>query len=395
MRLQIRREMFMDERNCPICGGKDKHKIDEIHLVNVDGIEGLFDHQIISGCNRCGAVFHEGIAMEQLEDYYGKYTGGGEIQSMTADEQILNSNMADFVEYHLRLEKDANILDVGCGFGWVIGILRERGYENVVGMDTDEALMQKLRRRGYSVECGSIYSQDKNKFNGKFDVIILKMVMEHLESPSTAIDNVRRWLAKDGILVIEVPDCSLYDKTAFFPGYFQSVNIEHINNFSIISLMNLMKKWRLVACESTDSSGIFPVLRGAFYYDEKLEKEVVFDNTDEKKICASLRKPSEKAGNLLRKIELLKGKKCIIWGISAFTRGLLAYTALKEMDIVFFVDKNIFYQGKTLLGKPVVAPKDLKGFEGIVVIPGKNSEQAILCNMKELNYKNETICLCD
>ncbi len=385
----------MDERNCPVCGSKEKHKISEINLINLDGMQGLFDHQVICGCNHCGAVYHEGIAWNQLDSYYGQYTGEGQIRSMTADEKILNNNMADFVKKHLNTKKDAHILDVGCGYGWVIGILKNRGYGNIVGMDTDALLMNKLREKGFLVETGSVYSQDKNELNGKFDVIMLKMVMEHLEKPAIAIENVKRWLAKDGVLVIEVPDCSLYDKTAFFPGYFQSVNIEHINNFSIVSLMNLMKKWRLVACESTDSNGIFPVLRGAFRYEESLERDIVFDNTDEKQILASLQKTSEKAKHLMEKIKSIKGKKCAIWGISAFTRGLLAYTELKDMDIAFFIDKNSFYQEKTLLGKAIIAPENLNGFDGIIVIPGKNSEHAILHNMKELGYENEVICLSD
>lgn len=385
----------MQKRNCPICGSNERHKIGKIDLVNFDGIKDIFDHQDIMGCNRCGAVFHEGIDMEQMERHYSVYTGGVQIQAMTADEVVLNNNMADFVQWHLRTPKEAKILDVGCGYGWVIGILKERGYTDVAGMDTDEPLMRKLKENGFSVECGNVYSSDKEGLKRKYDVILLKMVMEHLENPVTAIENVRRWLAQDGILVIEVPDCSLYDKTAFFPGYFQSVNMEHINNFSAISLMNLMRNWRMIVCESTDSSGIFPVLRMAFRYEDDAERNPVFNDIDEKSILASLQMPSPKGKRLLEKVNLLQGKACVIWGISAFTRGMLTYTELKEMNIAFFVDRNPCYQKKTLLGKLIVAPEKLKGFDGTIVIPGKNSEQIIMNNIRQLGYENEVICLSD
>lgn len=383
----------MQERNCPVCGSKKKHKIEEINLVNFDNTQGLFDHQIISGCEQCGAVFHEGIDLNRLDAYYNAYTAGAQVQMMTPDETILNNDMADFIQYHIRTPKEANILDVGCGFGWVISILKERGYTNVMGMDTDALLMEKLKKKGFKVERGNVYSQDKKEFDGRFQVIILKMVLEHLENPGCAVDNLKNWLVKRGILVIEVPDCSLYDKTAFFPGYFQSVNMEHINNYSAVSLMNLMKNWRMVACESTDSNGIFPVLRMAFQYDEGSERKPIFDKMDENRIIASLRIPSEKGMRLVEKIAHLKGKKCAVWGVSAFTRGLLTYTDLREMNVVCFVDKNPIFREKTLLGKPIIAPESLKDFDGTIVIPGKNSEKKILCNIKELGYRNKVVCL--
>lgn len=385
----------MLERNCPICKSTEKKKIDEIHLVNFDGTESIFDHQMIMSCDNCGFVYHEGIDMEKMETYYSSYTGGSQIQSMTADEKILNNNMADFIEYHLKMPKSARILDIGCGYGWVIEILRERGYISVVGMDTDEPLMEKLREKGLSVEIGSIYSKDRNDLNGSYDVIILKMVMEHLENPREAVENIKKWLKPNGILVIEVPDCSLYDKTAFFTGYFQSVNMEHINNYSPISLMNLMNKWRMVVCESTESEGIFPVLRMAFTSDNGWEKEIVYDKTDEKIIQKSLKIPSEKGKRINERIECLKEKKCAVWGVSAFTRGLLTYTELKKMNIEFFIDRNQELQKKTLLGKKIVAPEKIKDFDGVLVIPGKGSQQAIMKNIRDLNLTNDVVCLSD
>jgi hypothetical protein len=231
--------------------------------------------------------------------------------------------------------------------------------------------------------------------DGQFDVILMKMILEHLEEPASAVDNVRKWLKEKGLLVIEVPDCSLYDETAYFPGYFQNVNMDHINNYSAVSLMNLMRDWRMVACESTDTSGIYPVLRMAFRYAPGSSRIPAFDSNDEKRILASMQKPSEKGKLLLEKIELLKGEKCVVWGVSTFTRALLANTLLKDMDIVAFVDRSPDLQKKTLLGKAIIAPENLKGFDGVIVIPGKTSKNAILRNIEEFGYKNKVVCLSD
>lgn len=381
----------MNKRRCPICGSEEKRLLDVIHLVNFDDYSGIFDNQQIVLCKQCGGVYHEGVDISLLNTYYGSYTGDGQIKPMSSDELILNNNMADFVEHFIKAPKTAEMLDVGCGYGWVMELLEERGYTNVHGIDTDVLLMKKLKKSGLAVEIGSIYS-DKLYCN-RFDVILLKMVLEHLDNPREAIENLRGWLKEDGILVIEVPDCSLYDCTAFYKGYFQSVNMEHINNFSAITLMNLMNNWRMIACESTPSDGIFPVLRMAFRYEKDYKRELTYCKEDEKSIVKSLTYSSNHGKIIDERIGLLKGKKIAIWGVSAYTRGLLTYTELKNMNIIYFVDRNKYFQNKTLLGKKIISPEELQGFEGSIVIPGKSSARAIIENIKELNYKNEIVFL--
>lgn len=386
---------IMRDRKCPICGSKEKRLLDSIRLINFDDKAGIFDNQEMVICRRCGGVYHEGIDMSLLDDYYSSYTGDGQIKAMSDEEIVLNNNMADFVEHFIKAPKTAQLLDVGCGYGWVMKLLKERGYENVNGIDTDESLMKELRSKGLSVEAGSIYS--KKLYHHKFDVILLKMVLEHLDNPREAVENLREWLKKDGILIIEVPDCSLYDCTAFFRGYFQSVNMEHINNFSAVSLMNLMNNWRMLACESTESQGIFPVLRMAFRYEEDYERKIVYCNEDERSIAKSLNISSKNGKAVDEKIAALKNKEIIIWGVSPYTRGLLTYTELRDMNIFCFVDKNEFLQKKTLLGKKIIPPEELQEFEGrgVIVISGKNSAKAIIRNIRELNYKNEVVVLSD
>lgn len=378
------------ERNCPICGTVSKKMMGKIELVNFEGNGNLFDNQEIAVCEKCGFVYHVGFDMHKLDDYYAYYSGWGGVKQMSEDEEVLNNNMADFVQLCLKTPLDSMILDVGCGQGWVLSLLQERGYKNLSGIDTDIILMENLKSRNVNVQSGNIYSKDL--FHEEYDVVILKMVMEHLEDPAEAVENVKGWLKKDGVLIIEVPDCSLYDRAAFFRGYFQSVNMEHINNFSIISLMNLMKNWRLLACESTESNGIFPVLRAAFRFEPGYERALVYNEEDEKAIWRSLHIRSGKGKLVEEKIESLKNKTIVIWGISAFTRGLLSYTALAEQDIKCFIDNNKFFQGKKLLGRKIIAPSDYEGNE-VIVIPGKNSANKIMDNIKELGLSNKIVCL--
>lgn len=52
--------------------------------------------------------------------------------------------------------------------------------------------------------------------------------------------------------------------------------------------MNLMRDWKMVEGESTDSDGIFPVLRMAFRKCDTGDAEVIYYPGDEKQIKRSL-----------------------------------------------------------------------------------------------------------
>jgi len=50
----------------------------------------------------------------------------------------------------------------------------------------------------------------------------------------------------------------------------------------------------------------------------------------------------------------------IVWGTGQLTLKLLAETSLGSAKIVAFVDSNPINQGKTLAGRPVCAPSEIK-----------------------------------
>ncbi|WP_022761362.1 class I SAM-dependent methyltransferase [Butyrivibrio sp. AD3002] len=383
-------------RDCPICSHQEFSVISEIKLVNFDANNHLFDNQVIKRCKKCGFVYHDGIDFSKLDEHYSTYTSKAAVRiaPMTDDELVLNSNMVKFIEHHLEIDKEAKILDVGCGYGWVLGLLKDRGYVNIHGIDTDAPLIGELGKY-YDVRAGNCETTIP-EFEGSFDVIIIKMVMEHLLDPRKAVGNMRKWLKTGGYLAIEVPDCSLYEETAFFPGYFQSVNMEHINNYSIHSLCNLMNEWRLVASESTDSQGIFPVLRAAFKkMNDSYSEDITYCPNDAAHILQSMNSFNLKSERLK---EILDGlaetrEKCIVWGCSAYTRGLLTYTKLRECNIAYFVDGNSALQEKKLIGKEIKNPLEICDSEFTIVVPGKTSKKSILASIEKLNLKNKILCL--
>jgi len=104
------------------------------------------------------------------------------------------------------------VLDLGCGRGELLAMLRRVGVREAIGMDFSPAAVaitrQRLAEVGESdlsarVVCGSIDACDLFPANS-FDVIFMTDVVEHLPQPvlEQGFANVQQWLVSGGRLVI-------------------------------------------------------------------------------------------------------------------------------------------------------------------------------------------------
>lgn len=100
-------------------------------------------------------------------------------------------------------------LDVGCGTGFLLERLAERGWSGV-GVDLSPESVDHARRRleaigaadRLSAQVGSAYEPPE----GPFDLIALTDVLEHLEDPRACLRALRARLAPGGLLVISTPN---------------------------------------------------------------------------------------------------------------------------------------------------------------------------------------------
>ncbi|MBI4530829.1 MAG: methyltransferase domain-containing protein [Candidatus Latescibacteria bacterium] len=114
------------------------------------------------------------------------------------------------------------VLDIGCGSGWLAGMLRRQGNQ-VVAMDISPAGVQKAKR--WIVDSRQQTADSRRQTWGmkgdlnfvtadiydlpfpdtSFRWVILSEVMEHLHNPDQALHEVHRVLERGGRVVITVP----------------------------------------------------------------------------------------------------------------------------------------------------------------------------------------------
>jgi SAM-dependent methyltransferase len=96
----------------------------------------------------------------------------------------------------------ARILDVGCGDGSHLRLLREhgpRGWE-LEGVDTDARAVQAARATGLLVHHGDL--QDVDLPRSSYDLVLLIMTVEHLADPLRTLQRVRELLRPGGRLLL-------------------------------------------------------------------------------------------------------------------------------------------------------------------------------------------------
>ncbi|MCA6364760.1 MAG: class I SAM-dependent methyltransferase [Bacteroidetes bacterium] len=98
-------------------------------------------------------------------------------------------------------EQDKHILDIGCGEGDFLVLMRKRGHTQLAGIDTTEASVACGREKGLSITNSRI----ENFNGGPFQAITAFHCLEHVDDPLAFIRYAMQKLAPGGKLFIATP----------------------------------------------------------------------------------------------------------------------------------------------------------------------------------------------
>jgi SAM-dependent methyltransferase len=98
------------------------------------------------------------------------------------------------------------VLDVGCARGAAAEALRRRGVAEIVGIEPDPDNAKAAASRYDRVVCERLEAVREGEWTGRFDAVLFGDVLEHLEDPGLALEQVRSWLSPQGRVVASVPN---------------------------------------------------------------------------------------------------------------------------------------------------------------------------------------------
>lgn len=156
------------------------------------------------------------------------------------------------------------VLDCGCVGSAESGVhtlkfLHKRLVENskkVVGIDISETGLKKLKESGYNVIHGNI---ENININQKFDAVVAGDIIEHISNMGLFLDNMKRHLNPDGVLIIHTPNP--FGITRFYHMLvkkYVEVNPDHVCYYDLMTIKQALKRHGYEVVEDHYVHGLNP-----------------------------------------------------------------------------------------------------------------------------------------
>ncbi len=138
---------------------------------------------------------------------YGSRIGGSGGEFDAAGAGAWGRSYGTYLKGWLPEDRDAAIMDAGCGGGRLLHFLRRRGYRNLVGIDVSPEQVA-LSRQVIDVVAEADVLDFLSRNPGRFDVVFGLDILEHLTKDEALdfLDRCREVLKPGGRLVLQTPN---------------------------------------------------------------------------------------------------------------------------------------------------------------------------------------------
>ncbi len=181
-----------------------------------------------------------------------------------SDDSVFDNERRLFVLADLIVKlKPDRILDIGCGSGFLAGLIRKQLPDiEIHGIDFSIAALKRCNNLN-QVYCVDIERSHIPFQDQVFDLIICSEVLEHLFQPEHVVAEIHRLLSIDGIGILTVPNFSFWrfrfqslvgrvPNIVSHPGHYQVFNLELLRKlinkfpFQIVSISGIHQRLHFV-----------------------------------------------------------------------------------------------------------------------------------------------------
>ena len=220
-----------DRQQCLVCSCTELEPL----MFFVSRIVGFFRFHRIAVCKLCGHI--QVYPLLDENEYMS-------INHRMFDRQYLKDGLLTDNSRKLLLLKERldsyikgneKVLDIGSGEGWTLDYFTQKGC-SYFAIEAVERLALSLRERGGDIIGKSIFD-NLDKYEGSFDVIIFRHILEHLLNPIEALKRIKFLLRKGGLVYLALPNAANPGiKKGFRTSYLRLVHISYFRLENVLRI---------------------------------------------------------------------------------------------------------------------------------------------------------------
>jgi len=152
------------------------------------------------------------------------------------------------------LSPPSSLLDIGCSHGDYLSFLQKAGWE-VEGIELDPQAARHAQEAGLRVHQGDAEELLERLPSGRYNVVTMWHVLEHLYDPLGALREVYRILKPDGLLLLELPNSASVLARCLGRYWYPLEVPRHLYHFTPTTLSNMLGAagFRVCAIEGVPS----------------------------------------------------------------------------------------------------------------------------------------------
>ncbi len=224
---------------CILCDGESY----ELVIAGPDRMRGLPGEFRVMRCTECGLCVTEPLIPEEERAKYYEPDERAD-SGKAARIRMYQSRLADRLERAIGPGSGKRVLDIGCGQGLFLEMMRDRGFE-VFGVELGEESSRVAREeRGLNVITGDLSSLDADKES--FDAVLMSHLIEHVDDPVALLERVRDLLKPGGAALISLPNCRCIERRIFGANWYPWCLPVHLYHFDMRSIRRAAERAGLI-----------------------------------------------------------------------------------------------------------------------------------------------------
>lgn len=350
----------------------------------------------VSICPNCGLVFlSPRMTSKEINLYYKN-----QLRRFAACERknFSENGRLEQAAYLLKKYKASNklpgrIMDVGSFDGLFLSYFQNNGWE-VVGVEPDEESAEFARNEYGQKIITSNFEDVKSGETGRFDIISMSHVLEHIEHPKEFLHKARSLLNKDGYLFMQVPDMS----NPFISPFYSFFSFQHLYYYTPVSIASILKKGCFRTLEITSlpyaAIRIFANLSGKPYDLSDFSNHLEYERSKavikqwEKDRDIETERLKAYLNNIFKCAEARK-QKIAIYGAGYHTQSISAVIGKWPACVIAIAEDHSVKLGYSDAGLPVVSLSELKEMGVDMIIISSYTYQEMMARKAEAyGFKN-------